>query len=45
LDEVTEQYFRDHPDEIDDYLAEILQAFAEDNDIGALLESLRCLMP
>jgi HTH-type transcriptional regulator / antitoxin HigA len=43
LDEVTEQYFRDHPDEIDDYLAEIFQAYAEDNDTGALLASLRVL--
>jgi HTH-type transcriptional regulator / antitoxin HigA len=43
LDEVTEQYFRDHPDEIDDYLAEIFEAYAEDNDTGALLVSLRVL--
>ena len=31
LDEVTEGYFRDHPEEIDDYLMEIFQDFAEDN--------------
>jgi HTH-type transcriptional regulator / antitoxin HigA len=43
LDEVTEQYFRDHPDEIDDYLAEIFQSYADDNDTGALLASLRVL--
>jgi HTH-type transcriptional regulator / antitoxin HigA len=43
LDEVTEQYFRDHPDEIADYLAEIFQAYAEDNDTGTLLASLRIL--
>ncbi len=43
LDEVTEQYFRDHPEEIDDYLAEIFQEFAKDNDTGALLASLRVL--
>jgi HTH-type transcriptional regulator / antitoxin HigA len=43
LDEVTEKYFRDHPEEIDDYLAEIFQVFSEDNDTGALLASLRVL--
>jgi hypothetical protein len=40
LDEFTEGYFRDHPEEIDDYLTEIFQDFAEDNDTGALLASL-----
>jgi probable addiction module antidote protein len=43
LDEFTEGYFRDHPDEIDDYLTEIFQDFAEDNDTGALLTSLRVI--
>jgi probable addiction module antidote protein len=43
LDEFTDQYFRDHPEEIDDYLAEIFQEFAEDNDTGALLASLRVI--
>jgi HTH-type transcriptional regulator / antitoxin HigA len=43
LDEFTDQYFRDHPEEIDDYLAEIFQEFAEDNDTGALLVSLRVI--
>jgi DNA-binding phage protein len=43
LDEVTEAYFRDRPEEIDDYLKEIFQDFAEDNDIGVLLASLRVL--
>lgn len=43
LDEFTEGYFRDHPDEIDEYLTEIFQDYAEDNDIGALLASLRVI--
>lgn len=43
LDEFTEAYFRDHPDEIDDFLMEIFQEFAEDNDIGALLAALRVI--
>jgi HTH-type transcriptional regulator / antitoxin HigA len=43
LEEATEVYFRDHPEEIDDYLTEIFQDFAEDNDTGILLASLRVL--
>jgi DNA-binding phage protein len=43
LEEATEGYFRDHPEEIDDYLTEIFQDFAEDNDTGILLASLRVL--
>jgi putative addiction module killer protein/probable addiction module antidote protein len=43
LDEFTERYFRDHPEEVDDYLMEIFQDFAEDNDTGALLASLRVI--
>jgi HTH-type transcriptional regulator / antitoxin HigA len=43
LDEFTEQYFRDRPEEIDDYLAEIFQEFAEENDTEALLASLRVI--
>jgi probable addiction module antidote protein len=43
LDEVTEEYFRNHPDEIDDYLTEIFRDYAEDNDIGILLASLRVI--
>jgi probable addiction module antidote protein len=43
LDEVTEEYFRNHPDEIEDYLTEIFQDYAEDNDIGVLLASLRVI--
>lgn len=43
LDEFTDRYFRDHPDEIDDYLTEIFQDFAEDHDTGALLTALRTI--
>lgn len=43
LNEVTEEYFRNHPDEIDDYLTEMFQDYAEDNDTGALLASLRVI--
>ncbi|MEH1768217.1 addiction module antidote protein [Nostoc sp.] len=41
LDEFEEEYFRKHPEEIDNYLTEIFQEYAEDNDSGALLASLR----
>ena len=43
LDEFAERYFRDWPEEIDDYFAEIFQEFAEDNDTGALLAWLRVI--
>jgi DNA-binding phage protein len=43
LNEVTEAHFRERPEEIDDYLTEIFQDFAEDNDTGVLLASLRVL--
>ncbi|WP_310487679.1 hypothetical protein [Chamaesiphon sp. VAR_69_metabat_338] len=43
LEEATKGYFRDHPEEIDDYLTEIFQDFAEDNDTRILLSSLRVL--
>jgi HTH-type transcriptional regulator / antitoxin HigA len=43
FDEFTEQYFRDRPEEIDDYLAEIFQEYAEDKDTRALLASLNIL--
>jgi probable addiction module antidote protein len=43
LDEVTEQYFRDHPDEIDDFLTEIFEDYAQDSDTGVLLSLLRVI--
>ncbi len=43
LDEFEEEYFRDRPKEIDDYLTEIFQEYAQDNDSGALLASLRVI--
>jgi hypothetical protein len=43
LEEGTEGYFHDHPEEIDDYLTEIFQDFSEENDTHILLSSLRVL--
>jgi probable addiction module antidote protein len=39
--EVEEEYLRDHPEEIDDYITIIFEEYARDNDTGALLSSLR----
>ncbi len=44
LDEFEEEYFIEHPEEIDDYLTEIFQEYARDNDSGALLASLRIIV-
>ena len=43
LDNLEEEYFRSHPEEIEPYLHEIFEAFAEDGDSGALLASLRTI--
>jgi probable addiction module antidote protein len=43
LDEFEEEYLCDRPEEIDDYLTEIFQEYAQDNDSGALLASLRVI--
>lgn len=43
LDEVSEEYYRDHPDEIDDYLTEIFNEYALDGNTPALLSSLRVI--
>ena len=43
LDDLEENYFRAHPEEIGPYLTEVFEAFAEDGDSGALLASLRTI--
>ena len=43
LDEVTAEYFTNHPDEIDDFLAEIFADYAEDGDSAVLLSALRII--
>ncbi len=40
---VEEDYFRHHPDEIDTYMAEIFDAYADDHNSAALLASLRVI--
>lgn len=39
--EIEEEYFVNHPDEIDEYIAIIFEEYAKDGDTGALLSSLR----
>jgi probable addiction module antidote protein len=40
---VEESYFRDHPEEMDDYIAILFEEYAKDGDTKALLSSLRVL--
>lgn len=41
--DVEESYFREHPEEIDDYITILFEEYAKDGDTGALLSSLRVL--
>ncbi|SFW30892.1 addiction module antidote protein [Nitrosovibrio sp. Nv17] len=41
--DVEEEYFRSHPEEIDLYLDEIFDTYAEDHDSASLLASLRVI--
>lgn len=41
LSNVEEGYLRDHPQEIDDYIAVLFEEYAKDGDTAALLSSLR----
>lgn len=41
LDDVTVQYFRDNPGDIDLYMNNIFDAYANDRDLGSLLSRLR----
>ncbi len=43
FNQVEESYFRDHPEEVDDYINLIFEAYAEDSNTGVLLSSLRVL--
>lgn len=38
---IEEQYLRDHPEEIDDYINILFDEYAESGDTAALLSSLR----
>jgi probable addiction module antidote protein len=43
LDEVTIEYFSQHPEEIDAFLYEIFADYAEDRDSATLLSALRSI--
>ena len=41
LEQISEEYFVEHPEEIDDFINEIFAEYAIDGDSAALLSSLR----
>jgi len=43
LDDVEEDYFRKHPEEMDAYIQEIFADYAQDRNAAALLASLRVI--
>ncbi|AFY71941.1 addiction module antidote protein (plasmid) [Thalassoporum mexicanum PCC 7367] len=43
IDQVDEEYYRNHPDEIDSYLATAFEEYAKDGCTPALLSSLRMI--
>lgn len=43
LNEVSEEYYRNHPDEIDGYLTTVFEEYAKDGCTPALLSSLRMI--
>jgi DNA-binding phage protein len=43
IGEVEEEYLRNHPDEIDDYINVLFDEYAESGDTQSLLSSLRSI--
>ena len=43
LEEVTEEYFKNYPQEIDSFLKESFMEYAKDGDSGILLSQLRII--
>jgi hypothetical protein len=41
IDDITEEYLRDHPDELDDYITELFEEYTQDGDMATLFSSLR----
>lgn len=41
IDAVEEEYLRNHPDEVDDYIAVLFDEYAESGDMASLMTSLR----
>jgi DNA-binding phage protein len=40
FDQVEEEYYREHPEEIDSFLTVTFEEYAKDNDTGALFSAL-----
>ncbi len=43
FDQVEEEYYRQHPEEIESFLTVIFEEYAQNNDTGALLSALRMI--
>ncbi len=43
IDQVDEEYYRQHPDEIDSYLTTVFEEYTSDGNTPALLSSLRMI--
>jgi probable addiction module antidote protein len=43
IDEILEEYLRNHPDEIDDYITDLFEEYAQNGGIATLLTSLRII--
>jgi probable addiction module antidote protein len=43
LDDFTEEYLRTHPEEMDDYITELFEEYAQDGGSVTLLTTLRIL--
>ena len=43
FNEVQEEYYREHPEEIDEFLEVTFEEYAKDKDTGALLSALRMI--
>lgn len=43
LDDISEEYFSERPEEIDEFLTEIFADYAQDGDSAALLSALRVI--
>ncbi|MDJ0579955.1 hypothetical protein [Crocosphaera sp.] len=43
FDQVEEEYYRQHPEEIESFLTVIFEEYAKNNDTGALLSALRMI--
>jgi probable addiction module antidote protein len=43
IGDVTEEYLRNHPEEVDDYVSIIFEEYARDGDTAALLSPLRII--